>query len=126
MNYDKAALRACGIYAIVNDVTGRIYIGMTTASFGKRWIQHRHELGAGLHCNPELQRDWFELGADAFSFAIVHRFDGLPRYGYDYSMRALEGLTIRTSECWLYNTANTYADPNDAELIGWLYSRPHG
>lgn len=65
----------CGIYAIVNTVTGRAYIGLTQASFAVRWGQHRYQLLRGNHHNPALQAEWYQYGSDAFVFRVIEIID---------------------------------------------------
>jgi group I intron endonuclease len=107
-----------GIYGIVNNVTGRLYIGMTALVFAKRWITHVSSLKYGKHSNPELQRDWLELGREAFDFSIIESFQGRVD---ESGLMALERHHIATSDCWLYNTNNGIVYWNDKLLIRCLY-----
>jgi len=60
--------RSCGVYAIVNRVNGKVYVGSTSRSFAKRFRNHQHDLVRGSHhCEP-LQRAWEKYGADSFVF----------------------------------------------------------
>jgi transcriptional regulator with XRE-family HTH domain len=61
----------CGIYAITNVVTGRIYIGKTETSFATRWKMHIADLRRGTHHNVLLQAEWQKYGEDAFVLSIV-------------------------------------------------------
>lgn len=70
MNYDKATWRSSGIYAIVNKVNGRRYIG-ATGRFMYRWTSHRLLLNKGKHPTRGLQQDWSAYGSDAFEFVIL-------------------------------------------------------
>ena len=70
MNYDKATWRSSGIYAIVNKVNGRRYIG-ATSRFLYRWTSHKLHLNKGDHLTRELQQDWTVYGPDAFEFLIL-------------------------------------------------------
>lgn len=63
-----------GIYAIVNQVTGRRYIGRS-AHCERRWTEHRTALNARAHCNEELQREWIEFEAISFKFEILEHCD---------------------------------------------------
>jgi len=112
--------RTCGIYAIVNNVIGRIYLGHVGSTFDRRWSHHRDSLNRGKHHNKELQRDWTQLGASAFEFVVIESF---PMNIADiYALRALERRYIVTSECWLYNaTKDQYRGKSDEYLISRLY-----
>lgn len=124
--YTKADLACSGIYAIVNCVNGRVYIGQAMGGFRRRWVHHLYELRQGRHHNVELQADWNELGEQSFQFAIVHRFAGFPPGAYYFSMAALERHVIVTADSWLYNATKYQLYPNDDELISFLYTRPYG
>lgn len=65
----------CGIYAIVNTVTGQAYIGLTRNSFAVRWMVHRDQLARNAHHNAALQADWNTYGADVFAFRILEVID---------------------------------------------------
>ena len=60
-----------GIYAIRNEVTGRIYIGQTREGFGRRFLLHSWSLRHGKHFNRELQTDWDAQNGEGFSFEAI-------------------------------------------------------
>ena len=60
-----------GIYAIINKVTGRTYVGKATVTFGERWSSHKSLLRSRRHRNKDLQTDWIEYGEQAFEFSIL-------------------------------------------------------
>jgi group I intron endonuclease len=70
MDYDTKTWRSSGIYAIVNKVTDRKYIGQTSR-FLYRWTKHKLLLRRGEHPNPRLQGDWDLYGPGAFEFQIL-------------------------------------------------------
>lgn len=59
-----------GVYMIVNDASGRAYIGKAT-NLAVRFAAHRSNLRAGRHHCRELQADWLSLGEAAFRF-VTH------------------------------------------------------
>ena len=59
----------CGIYAIVNTVTGEEYIRSST-NIEVRWQTHRTSLKFKHH-NKRFQRAWDAYGEDAFDFQII-------------------------------------------------------
>lgn len=61
-----------GIYAIINLVTGKTYVGQAF-KFNKRWSNHEVELRLGRHCNPYLQASWNKYGEQNFIFIILER-----------------------------------------------------
>lgn len=62
-----------GIYAIVNKVNGKMYIGSTrsTQGFSKRWASHKYKLNNNRQFNDYLQKSWNKYGADNFEFIIL-------------------------------------------------------
>lgn len=73
--YSLEARRSYGIYAIVNTVTGRTYIGRAGFRFSERWAMHCVDLRKGRHRNKALQRDWDQYGSDVFEFRILEKID---------------------------------------------------
>ena len=60
-----------GVYAIVNKVTGTIYIGSTSRSFALRKTEHWSRLKHHDHGNAYLQRAWDKYGPDNFEFIVL-------------------------------------------------------
>jgi len=61
---------ASGIYAIVNLVNGKRYVG-SSANLRKRWWQHRARLRVGNHHSCHLQRSWDKHGEASFAFKVI-------------------------------------------------------
>ena len=59
-----------GIYAIINKVNGKIYVGQAV-SIEDRWGDHKARLNRGKHENSHLQRAWDKYGADNFEFTVL-------------------------------------------------------
>lgn len=59
-----------GIYAIVNTVNGKRYIG-SSIDIPQRWMQHRKLLRRGKHHSAHLQSAWNKYGEHAFQFVVV-------------------------------------------------------
>lgn len=72
-----------GIYRIVNEQNGRIYIG-STVRFKLRAYSHKNDLENKRHTNTFLQNDWNKCGSDAFVFEVILVVDG------DQTQRLLE------------------------------------
>ena len=62
---------AHGVYRILNEKTGKFYIGSTGAPFRKRWINHAWKLKAGRHNNLHLQNAFNKYGTENFVFEIL-------------------------------------------------------
>lgn len=61
-----------GIYAIVNLVTGKAYVGQAF-NFKKRWTNHEVELRLNRHVNQHLQAAWNLYTENAFIFIVLER-----------------------------------------------------
>jgi hypothetical protein len=63
-----------GVYRIRNTVNGRSLVG---SSFSLPGIlnRHRFQLEHGSHPERDLQRDWTELGPDAFQFEVLDQLE---------------------------------------------------
>ncbi len=70
MNYLDLQYDICGIYAIMNCVNEKVYIG-SAVDIKKRWIRHVHRLRLGTHTNPVLQATWNKHGESSFDFIIL-------------------------------------------------------
>lgn len=61
-----------GIYKIINNVNGKIYIG-SSEDIERRWYHHKNCLNKGTHINKHLQAAWNKYGENSFSFEIVEK-----------------------------------------------------
>ncbi len=59
-----------GVFQIKNKVNGKILIG-SNIDLKAIWNRQKAQLNFGNHPNDELQKDWKELGADAFEYEII-------------------------------------------------------
>lgn len=57
------------IYHIVNDITGKHYIGITE-NYKRRFTEHRSELNSNSHHSPKLQNAWNYYGSEHFTFTV--------------------------------------------------------
>src|SRR2546430_3311726 len=65
----------CGVYAIVNTVNGKCYIG-STMDMSQRWKDHRKLLKRGKHHSPHLQNAYNLYGHDAFEYVVIESVPG--------------------------------------------------
>ena len=59
-----------GIYSIVHNESGKIYIG-SAINLYKREHEHRFDLDTNCHDNQRLQNAWNKYGKDAFKFEVL-------------------------------------------------------
>lgn len=63
----------CGIYKITSP-SGKVYVG-SSRNIEARWYRHKHDLKAGKHHSPPLQRSHDKYGVDGFSHEILEVCD---------------------------------------------------
>lgn len=63
-------MKMTGVYAIVNLVNGKKYVGSAAESFNRRIGSHRRELNKNKHHSRHLQSAWNTYGQDAFEVRI--------------------------------------------------------
>lgn len=93
----------CGIYKIVNKVTGQCYVGQSQR-VKKRLKEHFRLLRWNKHTNPHLQNSYNKYGAEAFYGAIeveCHNLEELDRLENAF----LQG-EARFDEPTVYNIAD--------------------
>ena len=61
-----------GIIQIKNNVNGKIFID-TCSNLKNRWFTLKWNLDMGRHPNSKLQKDWNELGQDAFAYEVLEK-----------------------------------------------------
>lgn len=59
-----------GVYQIRNKINGKIFIG-SSIDLNAIWNRNKTQLNFGNHQNTELQKEWKELGEDAFEYEIL-------------------------------------------------------
>ncbi|MBN1155011.1 GIY-YIG nuclease family protein [candidate division KSB1 bacterium] len=63
-----------GVYRVRNNVNGKSFLGSAPNLSGKLNSQ-RFQLELGSHRHRELQKDWNEFGATAFTFEILDQLE---------------------------------------------------
>lgn len=71
-NLDIKQLPPAGVYAIQNNVTGRVYVGQSE-NLALRLNQHRRDMVKGEPQNPGIWNDLQEHGLTSFSFEVLER-----------------------------------------------------
>lgn len=66
-----ARTKTAEIYRITNLMTGRQYIGSTTAGYGTRWRNHRSHMRVGQHPSKTMTADFFEFGVESFTIELL-------------------------------------------------------
>ncbi len=93
----KETSQPAGIYRVRNTTTGKSLVG-STVNLPGMLNRQRFQLEHGSHPDRELQRDWDELGPDAFEFEALDRLEPRAEPAYDPT----EDLRV-LKEMWLEN-----------------------
>ncbi len=72
---DRSNLNISGIYAIINKLADRVYVG-SAVNIRTRWNHHRRKLRDNTHHSPILQSSWNKHGEAAFSIFVLETHEG--------------------------------------------------
>ncbi|GIP21283.1 GIY-YIG nuclease family protein [Paenibacillus sp. J22TS3] len=61
-----------GVIQIQNKVNGKIYID-SYPNLKNKWLTLKMQLDQGRFANAQLQKDWLEFGADAFTYEVLQQ-----------------------------------------------------
>ena len=64
-------LQEKGVYALVNTINNKMYIGSTIMSFSKRCNHHVNRLRNNKHKNQHLQNAFNKYGEDNFKIVVL-------------------------------------------------------
>lgn len=59
-----------GVVKITNTANGKIFIS-AYPNLKNKWLTIRSQLDMGMFVNSQLQRDWNELGEEAFTYEVL-------------------------------------------------------
>ncbi|KKO50766.1 GIY-YIG nuclease family protein [Paenibacillus sp. DMB20] len=59
-----------GVFQIKNKTNGKIYIG-SCPNLKNKWLTLESQLAMGRFANLQLQKDWKELGLEAFTYEVL-------------------------------------------------------
>jgi predicted transcriptional regulator len=91
----KQTLRRAGIYQIKNTINGKVFLGSSTNLHGPL-NRDKFMLSTGMHKNEQLQKDWKELGPEAFSLEILEVIEPKddPNFSLEDELTLLEQIWI--------------------------------
>lgn len=61
-----------GVIRITNKVSGKVFVD-SYPNLKNKWMNIEMQLNMGRFMNLELQKDWKELGAQAFEFEVLEQ-----------------------------------------------------
>ncbi len=77
----KEGARPMGIFRVRNTKTGRSLVG-SSVDLPSMLNRQRAQLRGHAHASRALQRDWNELGAEAFAFEVLDTLEPRDTPGY--------------------------------------------
>jgi hypothetical protein len=78
-----------GVYQIKNNTNGKIFI-KSFANLKSKRLTEKMQLDMGRHPNSGLQRDWNELGADAFTYEVLEEKKQEPDMDIKWELQQME------------------------------------
>lgn len=63
-----------GVIQVTNNVNGKIFLN-SYPNLKNKWLAIQTQLDIGRFANAELQKDWTEMGPDAFSYEVLEQKD---------------------------------------------------
>lgn len=91
----KETPRPMGVYRVRNMINGKSLIG-SSVDLPAMLNRQRTQLKTGTHSNRALQKDWSELGPEAFDFEVLDTLKAPDQPGYDPTddLRTLEEMWL--------------------------------
>jgi group I intron endonuclease len=121
-----------GIYAIVNKVNGKYYLG-SSCDIKTRWTKHKLQLNSGKHDNPHLQRSWKKYGENNFDLKVIECVENdielipleqkyIDEYGVKnlYNINPIAGRPILTTKFFNADGTKSELYPSIGSLINDL------
>lgn len=102
------APQTSGIYTIVNNVNGKVYVG-SSILLASRWRTHVSDLGLNIHDNQHLQSSWNKYGPSVFVFEAVIYCN--PEYLIFWEQIAIDGHIATIGWDNMYNLSPTAGSP---------------
>jgi hypothetical protein len=91
----KQTPRPAGLFVVRSNSNGKWLVGVS-ADLPGMLNRQRFQLDMGSHPDPELQRDWNELGQDAFAIEVLDELERSEDAGSDIT----EDLNV-LKQVWL-------------------------
>ncbi|MDH6368832.1 hypothetical protein M2444_000610 [Paenibacillus sp. PastF-3] len=63
-----------GVAQIKNQINGKIFID-SYPNLKNKWLTLQMQLDSGRFANTQLQKEWNEFGADAFTYEVIEQKD---------------------------------------------------
>jgi hypothetical protein len=91
----KQTPRPMGIFQVRNTTNGKVFIG-SSSDLPAMLNRQQAQLRFGSHPNRTLQKDWKELGPEAFSFEILDTIKAKeePDYNPTADLRVLQEIWL--------------------------------
>ncbi|MBD2871115.1 GIY-YIG nuclease family protein [Paenibacillus arenilitoris] len=78
-----------GVIQITNMASGKMYLDVFP-NLKNKWLTLQMQLDMGRFANAELQKDWTELGKEAFAYEVLERKEGDEVTDMRWEMKQME------------------------------------
>ena len=78
-----------GAIQIKNNINGKIYVGVFP-NLKNKWLNIQAQLETGRYFNLQLQREWNELGAQAFTYEVLEEKEANEITDMRWALKQLE------------------------------------
>jgi hypothetical protein len=63
-----------GVIQLTNNASGKIHVA-AYPNLKNKWLTLQGQLVRGMHVNSQMQKDWRELGPEAFTYEVLEEKD---------------------------------------------------
>lgn len=102
-----------GIYAVKNDLNGKMYIG-SSAYVRKRWNTHIYQLRHNKHHNKALQDDFNLFGEQSFSLVVLEEVEDKSKL-YDREQHFLDTVNDKYNELVVAGSRKGHKSTNETK-----------
>ncbi len=82
-----------GVIQIKNNVNGKIFVD-AYPNLKNKWLTLKGLLEMGRHHNPKLQKDWNELGPEAFTYEVLEEKEADEATDARWELKQMEKLWL--------------------------------
>lgn len=82
-----------GIFKITNTTNGKIYIG-NCPNVKNKWVTLQMQLNMNHFANAALQKDWNELGANAFHYEVLEQKEVTEDIDRKWALKQMEKVWL--------------------------------
>lgn len=82
-----------GVIKITNNANGKIYLD-TYSNLKNQWMKIQGQLATGRYANSQVQKDWKELGPEAFTYEVLEEREADEVADVKWELKKMEKLWL--------------------------------